>query len=75
VRLLRVLALVTLLAVAAPALADKIEEGKPAPAVTLPAVNVGTILPAKKDAKTLSLKDVQGKNVVLFFFPKAMTRG
>src|SRR5262249_50436541 len=34
------------------------------------------ILPDKKDAKTLSLKDLQGKkNVVLFFYPKAMTPG
>jgi hypothetical protein len=53
----------------------KVEEGKPAPDVTLSAVNVGKALPAKKDAKELSLKDLKGKNVVLFFFPKAMTRG
>ncbi len=72
---LRVIALAALLACAAPALADKVEEGKPAPDLTLPAANVGKILPGKKDAHTLSLKDVRGKNVVLFFFPKAMTRG
>jgi hypothetical protein len=53
----------------------KVEEGKLAPDITLPAVNVGKALPDKAKAKTLSLKDVKGKNVVLFFFPKAMTRG
>lgn len=51
-------------------------EGKPAPKVELPAVNVGTALPDQKDAKTLSLDVFRGKkNVVLFFFPKALTSG
>ena len=49
--------------------------GKPAPDIELPATQVGKVLPDKKDAKTLSLKDLQGKNVVLYFFPKAMTKG
>ncbi len=54
----------------------KVEEGKPAPAVNLPAANVEKVLPDKKAAKTLSLKDLQGKkHVVLYFFPKAMTAG
>jgi len=54
----------------------KVEEGKPAPAVELSATQIDKVLPDKKDAKTLSLKDFEGKkNVVLFFFPKAMTRG
>jgi peroxiredoxin len=53
----------------------KVEEGKPAPAIKLPAANIQTALPDKKDAKELSLEDLKGKNVVLFFFPKAMTRG
>jgi hypothetical protein len=56
----------------------KVEEGKPAPDITLEATQINTVLPDKKDAKTLSLKDFRGekgKNVVLFFFPKAMTRG
>ena len=65
---------------AGPALArdddKKVEVGKPAPAVELPATQIDKVLPDKKDAKTLNLKDFQGKkNVVLFFFPKAMTRG
>jgi hypothetical protein len=56
--------------------AKKVEEGKPAPDVQLPATNVGTVLPDKKNAKTLHLKDLQGKkNVVLYFFPKALTGG
>lgn len=53
----------------------KIQEGKPAPAVELEATQISKILPDKKDAKTLSLKDLKGKNVVLFFYPKAMTKG
>jgi peroxiredoxin Q/BCP len=72
------LAWVALPAVNAPAAdeAPKIEAGKPAPDIDLPAANIGKALPDKTDAKTLNLKDLQGKkNVVLFFFPKAMTRG
>ncbi len=49
--------------------------GKPAPAFDLPATHIGSVLPDKKDAGKLSLKDLRGKNVVLFFFPKAMTKG
>jgi peroxiredoxin len=52
-----------------------VEEGKPAPAIKLPAANIQTALPDKKDAKELALADLKGKNVVLFFFPKAMTKG
>jgi hypothetical protein len=53
----------------------KVEEGKPAPDFTLPATQVQKVLPDKPDAKTLSLKDLRGKNVVLYFYPKASTRG
>ena len=56
--------------------ASKVEVGKPAPAFDLPATQIDKVLPDKKDAKTLKLKDFENKkNVVLFFFPKAMTRG
>jgi hypothetical protein len=55
--------------------AAKVEVDKPAPSFNLPATQIAKVLPDKKDAKTLSLKDLKGKNVVLFFFPKAMTRG
>jgi peroxiredoxin Q/BCP len=73
--LLRIAALAALLALAAPALADKVEVGKPAPDFTAPAVNVAKALPDKKDAKTIRLKDLKGKTVVLYFFPKALTPG
>jgi thioredoxin-dependent peroxiredoxin len=53
----------------------QVEVGKPAPPIDLPAANVGKALPGKDDAKTLSLADLKGKNVVLYFFPKAMTPG
>ncbi len=49
--------------------ADKAEEGKPAPEVVLNAASKG------KDSK-VNLGDFKGKkNVVLFFYPKAMTGG
>jgi hypothetical protein len=56
--------------------AAKVEVGKPAPSIELPATQIEKVLPDKKDAKKIGLKDFEGKkNVVLFFFPKAMTRG
>lgn len=60
---------------AAAAEAGKVEVGKPAPNFDLPATQIGKVLPDKKDARTLSLKDLRGKNVVLYFYPKAMTPG
>jgi len=55
--------------------ADLPEVGKPAPAIDLPASNIGTVLPDKKSADKLRLEDLRGKNVVLFFYPKALTKG
>jgi hypothetical protein len=52
-----------------------VKEGKAAPDVELPATSIDTVLPDKKDAKTLSLKELKGKNVVLYFYPKALTGG
>ena len=49
--------------------------GDPAPAISLQATQIEKVLPGKKDATTLTLKDLEGKNVVLFFYPKAMTKG
>jgi hypothetical protein len=47
----------------------KVTEGQPAPDVELPATTIDK-------GKTLRLKDYVGKkHVVLFFFPKAATRG
>jgi hypothetical protein len=68
-----------LLAFALPVRAEdppEVKEGDKAPDIKLPAANIGKALPDLKDAKTISLKDFEGKkNVVLFFFPKAMTKG
>jgi peroxiredoxin Q/BCP len=56
--------------------ADMPREGEPAPMVELPAAYAGKAVSGKKDGETLSLKDFEGKkNVVLFFYPKAMTPG
>jgi peroxiredoxin Q/BCP len=53
----------------------KVEAGQAAPDFELTAANLGSTLPGKKDAKTAKLSDFKGKNVVLFFYPKAMTGG
>jgi hypothetical protein len=77
-RLIRALGLAGLLGLALPGLADegKAEVGKPAPDFDLPATNIAKAFPDAKGKKTIALKDFEGKkNVVLFFFPKAMTRG
>ena len=54
---------------------EKPTVGKPAPDIDLPATQIEKVLPDKKDAKTLDLKDLRGKNVVLYFFPRALTGG
>lgn len=72
---------VLLLTVAAKADPDTAKglEGKPAPDLSLTVTDqIAKVLPGKKAGDTISLKDFQGpngKNVVLFFFPKAMTPG
>ena len=54
----------------------KLEEGKPAPDIELQATNIGSIFKDKKDAKTLKISDLKGKkNIVLWFYPKALTGG
>jgi hypothetical protein len=54
----------------------RVKEGDRAPDVELPAVNIASALPDQKDAKTLKLAAFKGKkNVVLYFFPKALTAG
>jgi hypothetical protein len=53
----------------------EIKEGSKLPTIELPAANVGAVLPDRKDAKSLNLKEIKGKNIVLFLFPKAMTKG
>lgn len=82
-RLFRALGLAGLLGLALPGFAEekpaKAEVGKPAPDFKLPATQIDKVFPDAKDKKTLRLKDLHtgghAKNVVLFFFPKAMTRG
>jgi hypothetical protein len=55
---------------------EKLKEGKAAPDIELPATSIGTIFPDKKDAKTLKISDLKGKkNLVLWFYPKALTGG
>src|SRR5205085_6873 len=53
----------------------RVEPGQSAPNFTLPATQIEQVLPGKKDADTFSLKDLRGKNVVLFFFPTATAPG
>jgi peroxiredoxin Q/BCP len=57
----------------------KVKEGDKAPDISLPVTAaVAKFLPSKKDAKEVKLSDFQGekgKNVVLYFYPKAMTPG
>jgi peroxiredoxin Q/BCP len=55
--------------------ADTPKIGEPAPEFDVPATSIDTVLKDKKDAKKLSLADLKGKNVVLFFYPKALTKG
>src|SRR5262249_8705344 len=76
-----VLSALALFALAVPVAANDAKpmpkEGDKAPNVSLQATQVAKVLPGKS-GDMLSLKDFQGaagKNVVLFFFPKAMTRG
>jgi thioredoxin-dependent peroxiredoxin len=60
---------------AAVVLADPPKEGEKAPGFDVPATSIDTVLKDKKDAKKLSLADLKGKTVVLFFYPKALTKG
>lgn len=54
----------------------KLKEGDTAPDIELPATNIGSIFKDKPNAKTLKLSDLKGKkNIVLWFYPKALTGG
>lgn len=46
--------------------------GDPFPDITLKATQAELV---KKNAKTLSIKDLKGKMVVVAFYPKALTGG
>lgn len=60
----------------APALADdttlNVKVGDKFPDVQLAAAQIDKV---KKDAKTVSVTDLKGKTVVVFFYPKALTGG
>lgn len=60
----------------APVAADdtklKVKEGDKFPDVPLAAAQIDKV---KKDAKTISIADLKGKVVVVFFYPKALTPG
>jgi peroxiredoxin Q/BCP len=58
------------------AAAPTVKEGDKFPDIELPATQIEKVLPEKKDAKTIKISDFAGKkNVVLFFYPKALTGG
>jgi peroxiredoxin Q/BCP len=50
----------------------KVKVGDKFPDVPLDAAQIEKV---KKDAKTLSIADLKGKTVVVFFYPKALTKG
>ncbi|OWK35070.1 peroxiredoxin [Fimbriiglobus ruber] len=52
----------------------KVKEGDAFPDVTLHAAQVEKI-PGKKAGDTVSIADLKGKTVVVFFYPKALTKG
>lgn len=52
----------------------KVKVGDPFPDIPLKAAQVEK-LPGKKAGDTVSIADLKGKTVVIFFYPKALTRG
>ena len=50
----------------------KVKVGDKFPDVALSAAQIDKV---KKDAKTLSIADLKGKVTVIFFYPKALTKG
>ena len=50
----------------------KVKVGDKFPDVALAAAQIDKV---KKDAKTISIADFKGKVVVIFFYPKALTKG
>lgn len=52
----------------------KVKAGDPFPNVPLVAAQVEK-LPGKKAGDTVSIADLKGKNVVVFFYPRALTKG
>jgi len=50
-----------------------VKEGDKFPVVALEAAQIDVL--KLKDAKTVSIADLKGKTVVIFFYPKALTKG
>lgn len=50
-----------------------VKEGDKFPTVALEAAQIDKL--GLKDAKTVSIADLKGKTVVIFFYPKALTKG
>jgi peroxiredoxin Q/BCP len=53
----------------------KVKVGDPFPDVPLKAAQIDKAVPGKKPSDTLSISDLKGKTVVVFFYPKALTKG
>jgi peroxiredoxin Q/BCP len=53
----------------------KVKEGDKFPDVAVKVVQLDKALPDKKDATEVKISDLKGKTVVVFFYPKAMTKG
>jgi len=74
----RILAAVVATVFGAAAMADdsklKVKEGDAFPNVPLGAAQIEKAI-ATKDAKTVSIADLKGKTVVVFFYPRASTGG
>lgn len=51
----------------------KVKAGDKFPVVALEAAQIDAL--KLKDAKTVSISDLKGKKVVIFFYPKALTKG
>lgn len=60
------------LCLSAGAAEDKVKVGDPFPDVPLSAAQIDKV---KSGAKTLSIADLKGKTVVVFFYPRALTGG
>lgn len=75
-RSLSVVAAAVLLAAAAPAQDStlKVKEGDKFPDIKLSAAQVEKV-PGKKAGDTVGIADLKGKTVVVFFYPKAGTKG
>ena len=71
-----VLAALLAAGLAGPAVGDdsklKVKVGDEFPDVALPATQIEKV---KKDAKQVSIADLKGKTVGVFFYPKANTKG